>query len=107
MQGHLIGWIMVKGSDKTWSTGEGNDKPLQYSCLANPNEQYEKAKRYDTERRPPPTSVGAKFATGNEWRNSYRMSEEAESKQKQCPAVDVTSDGSKFQCCKEQYCRGT
>ena len=36
MQGHPIGWIMVKGSDKTWSTGEGNDKPLQYSCLENP-----------------------------------------------------------------------
>ena len=44
---------------------------------------------------PPPTSVGAKFATGNEWRNSYRMSEEAESKQKNHPVVDVTGNASK------------
>ena len=43
------------------------------------------------------------YATGEEWKNSSRKNEEAEPKQKQCPAVDVTSDGSKFQCCKE-YC---
>ena len=49
-----------------------------------------------------PRSVAAQYATGEEWRNSSRKNEEAEPKQKQCPAVDVTSDGSKFQCCKEQ-----
>ena len=43
------GWIMVESSDKTWPTGEGNDKPLQYSCLENPM-KHEKAKLYDTER---------------------------------------------------------
>ena len=52
-------------------------------------------------------SEGAQDATGDQWRNNSRKNEEAEPKQKQCPAVDVTSDGSKFQCCKEQYCRGT
>ena len=52
-------------------------------------------------------SVYAQYATGEEWRNSSRKNEEAEAKHKQCPAVDVTGDGSKVQCCKEQYCLGT
>ena len=47
-------------------------------------------------------SVGAQYATGEEWRNNSRKNEETEPKQKQCPAVDVTGDGS-----KEQYCLGT
>ena len=54
-----------------------------------------------------PRSVGAQYATGEEWRNSSRKNEGAEPKQKQCPVVDVTSDRSKIQCCKEQYCKGT
>ena len=54
-----------------------------------------------------PRLVGAQYATGKEWRNNSRKNKEAEPKQKQCPAVDVTGDGSKFQCCKEQYCLGT
>ena len=45
-------------------------------------------------------SVGAQYATGEEWRSSSRKNEEAEPKQKQCPVVDVTSDGSKVQCCE-------
>ena len=49
----------------------------------------------------------ALYATVEEWRNSSRKNEEAESKQKQHPVVDVTGDGSKVQCCKEQYCIGT
>ena len=53
-----------------------------------------------------PRSVGAQYATGEEWRNSFRKNEGAEPKQKQCPVVDVTSDRSKIQCCKEQYCTG-
>ena len=52
-------------------------------------------------------SVGAQYATGEEWRNNSRKKEETEPKQKQCPAVDVTGDGSKVQCRKEQYCIGT
>ena len=54
-----------------------------------------------------PRSVGAQYATGEEWRNNSRKNEEMEPKQKQCPVVDVTGDGSKFRCCKEQYCIGT
>ena len=54
-----------------------------------------------------PRSVGAQYATGDQWRNNCRKNEEMEPKQKQHPVVDVTGDGSKVQCCKEQYCIGT
>ena len=54
-----------------------------------------------------PRSVGAQDTTGDQWRNNSRKNEETEPKQKQHPVVDVTSDGSKAQCCKEQYCIGT
>ena len=54
-----------------------------------------------------PRSVGAQYATGEDWRNNSRKNEETEPKQKQCPVVDVTGDGSKIRCCKEQYCLGT
>ena len=50
-----------------------------------------------------PGSVGAQYATGDEWRNNSRKNEGMESKQNQCPAVDVTGDRSKVRCCKEQY----
>ena len=65
-------------------------------------EQYEKAKRYNTERWTP-RSVGSQYATGEEQRNSSKKNEEMEPKQKQCPVVDVTGDWSKVWCCKEQY----
>ena len=54
-----------------------------------------------------PRSVGAQYATGDQWRNNSRKNEEMEPKQKQHPVVDVTRDGSKVQCCREQYCIGT
>ena len=54
-----------------------------------------------------PRSVGAQYATGEEWRNSSRKNEETEPKQKQRPVVGVTGDGSEVRCCKEQYCIGT
>ena len=54
-----------------------------------------------------PGSVGAQYATVDQWRNNSRKNEEMESKQKQNPAVDVTGDKSKIQYCKEQYCVGT
>ena len=54
-----------------------------------------------------PRSVGAQYATGDRWRNNSRKNEGMEPKQKQYPVVDVTSDRSKVQCCKEQYCIGT
>ena len=54
-----------------------------------------------------PRSVGAQYATGEEWRNSSGKNEETEPRQKQCLVVDVTGDRSKVQCCEEQYCIGT
>ena len=54
-----------------------------------------------------PRFVGAQYATGDQWRNNSRKDEEMEPKQKQHPVVNVTSDRSKVQCCKEQYCIGT
>ena len=54
-----------------------------------------------------PGSVGAQYATGDQWRNNSRKNEETEPKQKQYQVVDVNGDGSKVQCCKEQYCIGT
>ena len=54
-----------------------------------------------------PRSVGAQYATGDLWRNNSRKSEKMEPKQKQHPVISVTTDGSKVQCCKEQYCIGT
>ena len=54
-----------------------------------------------------PRSVDAPCATGDQWRNSSRKNEGMEPKQKQHPVVDVTGDGSKVRCCKEQYCVGT
>ena len=54
-----------------------------------------------------PRSVGAQYATGEQWRNNSRKNEEMEPKQKQDPAVGMTGDRSKVRCCKEQYCIGT
>ena len=84
---------MVESSDKTWSTGEGNGKPLQYSCLENTMNSYEKAKRR-TLKDELPRLVGAQNATGEQWRNNSRKNEEMEPKQQQHPVVDVTGDRS-------------
>ena len=54
-----------------------------------------------------PRSVGAQYDTGDQWRNNFRKNEWTEPKQKQHQVVDVTGDGSKVRCCKEQYCTGT
>ena len=54
-----------------------------------------------------PRSVGAQYATGDQWRNNSRKNEGMQPKQKQYPVVDVTGDRSKIRCCKEQYCIGT
>ena len=83
-------------------TGEGNGKPLQYFALRN-HEQYEKEKDR-TLKDELPRSVGAQYATGEQWRNNSSKNEGMELKQKQYPVVDVTGDRSKVQCCKEQYC---
>ena len=89
-----------------WSTGAGNGKPLQYSCLKNPMNSMKRQKDRILKDEFP-RSVGAQYATGDQWRNNSRKSEQPEPKQKQHPAVDVTGDGSKIQCCKEQYSIGT
>ena len=89
-----------------WSTGEGNGKPLQYSCLENPmnsmKRQNDKILKEEL-----PGSVGAQYATGDQWRNNSRKNEGMEPKQKQYPVVDVTGDRYKVRCCKVQYCIGT
>ena len=97
---------MVESSDKTWSTGEGNGKPLQYSCLENFMNSMKRQKD-GTLKDELPRLVGAQYATGDQWRNNSRKNEGMEPKQKQYPVVDVTGDISKVQCCKEQYCIGT
>ena len=87
-----------------WSTGEGNGKPLQYSCLENPM-NYMKRQKDRTLKGELPRSVGAQYDTGDQWRNNSRKYEETETKQN--PVVDVTGDGSKVQWYKEQCCIGT
>ena len=99
------GWVLVENSDKTWSSGEGNGKPLQNSCLVNPMNSM-KIQKDMTLKDELPRLVGAQYATGEEWRNNSRKNEEREPKQKQHPAVDVTGDRSKVQCCKEKICIG-
>ena len=54
-----------------------------------------------------PRSVGAQHATGDQWRNNSRKNEGMQPKQKHHPVVDVTGNGSRVQCYKEQYCIGT
>ena len=98
-------WVM-ESSDKTWSTGEGNGKPLQYSCLENPMNSMKRQKDR-TLKDELLRSLGAQYATGDQWRNNSRENKGMEPKQKQHPVVDGTGHRSKDQCCKEQYCIGT
>ena len=88
------GQVTVESSEKTWSTGERNGKPLQYSCLKNLMNSMKRQKDR-TLKDELPKSVGAQYATGDWWRNNSRKNEEMEPKQKQHPVVDVTGDGSK------------
>ena len=89
--------VMVERSDRMWSTGEGNGKPLQYSCLENTinsmKRQKDRALKDEL-----PRSVGAQYATGDQWRNNSRKKEGMEPKQKPHPAVDVTGDRNKVRC---------
>ena len=87
------GWVMVESSHKTWSTGEGNGKPLHYSCLENPMNSM-KRKKGMTLKDEIPRSAGAQYATGEEWRNNSRKNAETGSKKKQHPAVAVIGDRS-------------
>ena len=88
------GRVMVESSDKTWSTGKGNGKPLQYSCLENPMNSM-KNKKDRTVKDELPRSVGAQYATGDQCTNNSRTNEKMGPKQQQHPVVDVTVDESK------------
>ena len=85
---------MVESSDKMWSTGEGNDKPLQHSYLENPMDTM-KRQEDRTLKDELPRYVGAQYTTRDQWRNNSRKNEEIKPKQKQHPVVDVTGDGNK------------
>ena len=76
----------MESSDKMWPTGEGNGKPLQYSCLENPMNSMKRQKDM-TPKDEVPRLVGAQYATGDQWRNNSRKNEETEPKQKQHPVV--------------------
>ena len=84
----------MERSDRMWSTGKGNGKLLQYSCLKNPMNSMKRQKdrilKDELSR-----SVGAQYATGDQWSNNSRHNEGMEPKQKQYPAVDVTGYRSK------------
>ena len=77
-----------------WSTGEGNGKPLQYSCLENTMNSMKRQKDR-TLKVELPRLVGTQYATGDQWRNNSIKKEGMEPKQKQHPVVDVTGDRSK------------
>ena len=88
------GQVMVERSDRMWSTGEGNGKPLRCSSLENPmNNMKRQNDRILKEKHP--RSVHAQYATGDQWRNNSRKNEGMEPKQKEYPAVDMTGDRSK------------
>ena len=91
-----------------WCSGEGNGKPRQYSCLENPMNSIKKPKKTNKQKKTRKNrtlkdditrSVGAQYATGDQWRNNSKKNEEMEPKQKQPPVVDMTGDGSKVRCC--------
>ena len=96
-------WVMADSSDETCFTGEGNGKLLQYSCLENPVNSMKRQKDRTLEDKLP-RSVGIQYATGDQWRNNSRENEQTDPRQKQYLVVDVTGDGNKIRCCKEQYC---
>ena len=86
---------MEESSNKMWSTGERNGKPIQYSCLENPMNSMKRQKDR-TLKDELPRLVGTQYASRDQWRNNSRKSEETEPKQKQHPFMDVTVNGSKM-----------
>ena len=87
------GQVMVERSDRMRSTGEGNGKSLQYSCLENPMNSMKRQNDRKLKRELL-RSVGAQYATRDQWRNNSRKNEGMEPKQKQYPSVDVIGDRS-------------
>ena len=88
------GWVMVQRSDRMWSTGEENGKPLLHSCLENPMNSM-KMQNDIILKEELPRSIGAQYGTGDQWRNNSRKNEGMEAKQKQYPAAEVSGDRSK------------
>ena len=74
------GRVMEERADRMWSTGEGNGKPLQYSCLKNPMNSMKRQKDRILKKELP-RSIGAQYATGDQWRNNSRKNEGMESNQ--------------------------
>ena len=97
------GRVMVERSDRMWSTGEGNGKPLQYSCLENPTNSMKRQKD-GTLKDELPRLVGARYATGDQWRNKKEWRDGVKAKTTASCGWDWWW---KVQCCKEQYCIGT
>ena len=95
------GRVIVEGSDKLWSTGEANGKPLQYFCLENTMNSMKRQKDMSLKDELP-RLVGAEYASREEWRNNSRKNEEMEPKGKQHPGVDVTGDGKKSDAVKSK-----
>ena len=85
------GQVMVESSDKMWSTGERNGKPLKYSCLENPMNSMKRQKDRKLKDELP-RSVGDQYTTGNRWKINSKKNEETEPKEKQHPVVDETGD---------------
>ena len=85
---------MMERSDRMWSTGEGNGKPLQYSCLENPMKNM-KRQNDRILKEELPRLVGAQYAARDQWRNNSKKNEGMDPRQKQYPVLDVTGDGSK------------
>ena len=86
--------VMVESPDKRYSTGEGNGKLLQYSCLENPMNSMKRQKDR-TLKDELPKSVGAQYATGDQWGNNSKKNEGMDPKQNQHPVGDGTGDRSK------------
>ena len=88
------GWVIVKSSDKMWSTGGGNGNPFQYSSCKNLMDSMNRQKDKILEDEPL-RSEGIQYATGKEWRNSARKNKEAGPKLKQLSVVDMSGGESK------------
>ena len=92
MWGHPRGTGQGGEFGQKWPSGEGDGKPLQYSCLENPTNSMQRQK-YMILKDEPSRLVGAQYATEGQWRNNSRKNEETEPKQKQQSVVDMTGDG--------------
>ena len=99
-------WVMAESSDKTWSTGEGNGKPLHYSWLENLMNSMKRQKEM-TLKDELLRSIGVQYVTGEKWRNRSRRDREAEPKHKQCSVVDVSGGEVKSNVLKNNIALGT